>query len=162
MKIAVVGVGYVGLVTGACFADLGNDVWCVDVNAQKIESLKQGEIPIYEPGLKELVEKAVGTENLQFTTNINEALAQAIICFIAVGTPTGEDGSADLQYVLQVAQEIGQGMQHHMYIVDKSTVPVGTAQLVRKAIQNELDKRGSNLTFDMISNPISEGRDGSQ
>lgn len=153
MKIAVVGVGYVGLVTGACFADLGNDVWCVDVNAQKIESLKQGEIPIYEPGLKELVEKAVGTENLQFTTNINEALAQAIICFIAVGTPTGEDGSADLQYVLQVAQEIGQGMQHHMYIVDKSTVPVGTAQLVRKAIQNELDKRGSNLTFDMISNP---------
>ena len=109
MKIAVVGVGYVGLVTGACFADLGNDVWCVDVDKEKILNLKQGEIPIYEPGLRELVEKTVGTENLRFTTEINEALAQATICFIAVGTPTGEDGSADLQYVLAVAQEIGQG-----------------------------------------------------
>ena len=154
MKIAVVGVGYVGLVTGACFADLGNDVWCVDVDEEKIANLKQGNIPIYEPGLRELVEKTVGTENLRFTTEINEALEQATICFIAVGTPTGEDGSADLQYVLTVAQEIGQGMQHHMYIVDKSTVPVGTAQLVRTAIQKELDKRGrSDLTFDVISNP---------
>ena len=154
MKIAIVGVGYVGLVTGACFADLGNDVWCVDVDKEKIANLKQGNIPIYEPGLRELVEKTVGTENLRFTTEINEALEQATICFIAVGTPTGEDGSADLQYVLTVAQEIGQGMQHHMYIVDKSTVPVGTAQLVRTAIQKELDKRGrSDLTFDVISNP---------
>ena len=153
MKIAVVGVGYVGLVTGACFADLGNDVWCVDVDKEKILNLKQGEIPIYEPGLRELVEKTVGTENLRFTTEINEALAQATICFIAVGTPTGEDGSADLQYVLAVAQEIGQGMLHHMYIVDKSTVPVGTAQMVREAIQRELDKRGSDLTFDVVSNP---------
>ena len=153
MKIAVVGVGYVGLVTGACFADLGNDVWCVDVDDEKILNLKQGEIPIYEPGLRELVEKTVATENLRFTTDINEALAQATICFIAVGTPTGEDGSADLQYVLAVAQEIGQGMLHHMYIVDKSTVPVGTAQMVREAIQRELDKRGSDLTFDVVSNP---------
>ena len=156
MKIAVVGVGYVGLVTGACFADLGNDVWCVDVDKEKIENLKQGNIPIYEPGLKELVEKTVGTENLRFTTDINEALTQVTICFIAVGTPTGGtgDGSADLQYVLAVAQEIGRGMQHHMYIVDKSTVPVGTAKLVRTAIQKELDSRGrSDLTFDVISNP---------
>ena len=134
-------------------SDLGNDVWCVDVDKEKILNLKQGEIPIYEPGLRELVEKTVGTENLRFTTEINEALAQATICFIAVGTPTGEDGSADLQYVLAVAQEIGQGMLHHMYIVDKSTVPVGTAQMVREAIQRELDKRGSDLTFDVVSNP---------
>lgn len=153
MKITVVGVGYVGLVTGACFADLGNDVWCVDVDEEKIRNLTQGIIPIYEPGLKELVEKTVEAENLRFTTNINEALEQATICFIAVGTPTGEDGSADLQYVLAVAQEIGQAMRHHMYIVDKSTVPVGTAQLVRKFIQDELDRRGSDLTFDVISNP---------
>lgn len=153
MKIAVVGVGYVGLVTGACFADLGNDVWCVDVDEEKIRNLTQGIIPIYEPGLKELVGKTVETENLRFTTDINEALKQATICFIAVGTPTGEDGSADLQYVLAVAQEIGQAMQHHMYIVDKSTVPVGTARLVRKFIQDELDRRGSDLTFDVISNP---------
>ena len=122
MKIAVVGLGYVGLVTGACFADLGNDVWCVDVDEEKIANLKQGNIPIYEPGLRELVEKTVGTENLRFTTEINEALEQATICFIAVGTPTGEDGSADLQYVLTVAQEIGQGMQHHMYIVESQAI----------------------------------------
>lgn len=154
MKIAVIGVGYVGLVTGACFADLGNDVWCVDVDVQKIKGLQQGDIPIYEPGLKELVEKTVGTDNIRFTTDIKEALTQANICFIAVGTPTGEDGSADLQYVLAVAQEIGREMCHHMYIVDKSTVPVGTAQLVRAAIQKELDRRGEkDLTFDVISNP---------
>lgn len=153
MKIAVVGVGYVGLVTGACFADLGNDVWCVDVDERKIENLKQGGIPIYEPGLKELVQKTVETGNLRFTTDINEALVQANICFIAVGTPTGEDGSADLKYVLAVAKEIGQAMRHHMYIVDKSTVPVGTARMVREVIQSELDQRGSDLTFDMISNP---------
>lgn len=154
MKIAVIGVGYVGLVTGACFADLGNDVWRVDVDVQKIKGLQQGDIPIYEPGLKELVEKTVGTDNIRFTTDIKEALTQANICFIAVGTPTGEDGSADLQYVLAVAQEIGREMCHHMYIVDKSTVPVGTAQLVRAAIQKELDRRGEkDLTFDVISNP---------
>lgn len=153
MKIAVVGVGYVGLVTGACFADLGNNVWCVDVDEQKISSLKQGNIPIYEPGLKELVERTLETENLRFTTDIREALTETAICFIAVGTPPCEDGSADLQYVLTVAREIGQAMRHHMYIVNKSTVPVGTAQLVRKEVQTELDRRGSDLTFDVISNP---------
>lgn len=153
MKMVVVGVGYVGLVTGTCFADLGNNVWCVDIDEQKINSLKQGMIPIYEPGLKELVEKNMKTGHLRFTLDICEALSEANICFIAVGTPPCEDGSADLQYVLAVAKGIGRFMRHHMYIVDKSTVPVGTAQLVREQVQNELDKRGSDLTFDVISNP---------
>ena len=153
MQIAVVGVGYVGLVTGACFADLGNIVWCVDVDKEKISSLKRGNIPIYEPGLEELVERTLASENLRFTTDIREAIEEAAICFIAVGTPPREDGSADLQYVLAVAREIGQAMRHHMYIINKSTVPVGTARLVRKQVQNELDQRGSNLTFDVISNP---------
>lgn len=153
MNIAVVGAGYVGLVTGACFADLGNNVWCMDADEEKINSLKQGNITIYEPGLKELVERTLAAENLRFTTDISEAVEAASICFIAVGTPPCEDGSADLQYVLTVARNIGQAMQHHMYIVDKSTVPVGTAQLVRKQVQGELDQRGSDLTFDVISNP---------
>lgn len=153
MRIAVVGAGYVGLVTSACFADLGNNVWCVDVDGEKINSLKQGNIPIYEPGLKELVDETLETGNLQFTTNIREAIEATTICFIAVGTPPCEDGSADLQHVLAVAREIGQAMRHHMYIVDKSTVPVGTAQLVRNQVQSELDQRGSDLTFDVISNP---------
>lgn len=153
MKIAVVGTGYVGLVTGACFADLGNDVWCVDVNEEKIQRLLNGEIPIYEPGLKELVESSVQNGNLHFTTVLKDALQTANICFIAVGTPMGADGSADLQYVLSVAKGIGQDMIHHMYIIDKSTVPVGTAKLVRDTVQAELDARGSDLTFDVISNP---------
>lgn len=153
MKIAIVGTGYVGLVTGACFADLGNDVWCVDVNTAKIQSLKNGEIPIYEPGLKDLVDASMENGSLRFTTDLGEALQSANICFIAVGTPMGEDGSADLQYVLAVAKEIGQKMVRHMYVIDKSTVPVGTAKLVREVIQSELDKRDSDLTFDVISNP---------
>lgn len=153
MKIAVVGVGYVGLVTGTCFADVGNDVWCVDVDEQKINNLKRGNIPIYELGLKDMVEKNLEAGRLRFTTDIREALKEANICFIAVGTPPCEDGSADLQYVLAVAREIGQVMQRHMYIINKSTVPVGTAQMVRKQIQSELDQRGSGLTFDVISNP---------
>lgn len=153
MKIAVVGTGYVGLVTGTCFSDMGNDVWCVDVDKNKIENLKQGIIPIYEPGLEDMVKNNFELGHLKFTTDISEALNHANICFIAVGTPMGEDGSADLHYVLEVAAQIGSNMQHHMYVVDKSTVPVGTAGKVRSAIQAELDKRNCDLTFDVISNP---------
>lgn len=153
MKIAVVGTGYVGLVTGTCFAEMGNDVWCVDVNRQKIENLQNNRIPIYEPGLSEMVKKNHEMGSLHFTTKLGEALAVSEICFIAVGTPMGEDGSADLQYVLAVAKEIGENMKHHMYVVDKSTVPIGTSEKVRQMIQTELDKRASALTFDVISNP---------
>lgn len=153
MKIAVVGTGYVGLVTGTCLAEMGNDVWCIDVDTEKIRLLKEGVIPIYEPGLEGLVIENYQAERLKFTTRIEEALVTANICFIAVGTPMGEDGSADLHYVLQVAESIGKYMNHHMYIVDKSTVPVGTAQKVRAKVQEELDKRNSPLTFDVISNP---------
>ncbi len=153
MKIAVVGTGYVGLVTGACFSEMGNQVWCVDVDEKKIEALKNGEIPIFEPGLEELVKSNRKLGHLCFSTSLPEALQEANICFIAVGTPMGEDGSADLQYVEAVAREIGQYMVHHMYVVDKSTVPVGTARRVRELIQQALDKRNSNLTFDVISHP---------
>ena len=153
MKISVVGTGYVGLVTGTCFAEMGNKVWCVDVDEEKINCLKNGDIPIYEPGLEPLVKGNCAMAHLHFTTDIHEALQYTNICFIAVGTPMGEDGSADLQYVTAVASEIGKGMVHHMYVVDKSTVPVGTAEIVRDTIQRELDKRNSDLTFDVISNP---------
>lgn len=153
MKIAVIGTGYVGLVTGTCFSDMGNDVWCVDVDASKIQNLKEGIIPIYEPGLEDMVKSNYELGHLRFTTDIAEALEHANICFIAVGTPMGEDGSADLHYVLEVAGQIGATMKHHMYVIDKSTVPVGTAGKVRAEIQKELQKRGSNLTFDVISNP---------
>ncbi len=153
MRVAVVGTGYVGLVTGTCFAEMGNTVWCVDVDEKKIENLKNGIIPIYEPGLTEMVEQNFNSKNLFFTTKIEEALEKAEIAFIAVGTPMGEDGSADLQYVLSVAKSIGKYMDHHMYVIDKSTVPVGTAEKVRATIQAELDQRGSDLTFDVISNP---------
>lgn len=153
MKIAVVGTGYVGLVTGTCFANMGNTVWCVDVDEQKIKNLENGIIPIYEPGLSEMVLHNHKQKHLHFTTEIQKALDVCNICFIAVGTPMGEDGSADLQYVLEVAESIGANMQHHMYVVDKSTVPVGTAEKVRNKIQEELDRRKSGLTFDVISNP---------
>ena len=153
MRVAVIGTGYVGLVTGTCFSDMGNEVWCVDVDEAKIERLKNGIIPIYEPGLSDLVLKNYKAGSLNFTTQIKEALDRCNICFIAVGTPMGEDGSADLHYVLTVASDIGKNMSRHMYVVDKSTVPVGTAQKVRAAIQKELDARGSELTFDVISNP---------
>lgn len=153
MKIAVIGTGYVGLVTGTCFSDMGNDVWCVDVDASKIQNLKEGIIPIYEPGLENMVKSNYELGHLRFTTDIAEALEHANICFIAVGTPMGEDGSADLHYVLEVAGQIGATMKHHMYVIDKSTVPVGTAGKVKAEIQKELQKRGSNLTFDVISNP---------
>ena len=153
MKIAVVGTGYVGLVTGTCLADYGNDVICVDVMEEKIENLKKGIIPIYEPGLEGMVLENYQSGRLDFTTDIQSALQKSDICFIAVGTPMGEDGSADLQYVLGVAESIGKYMDHHIYVIDKSTVPVGTAKKVRETIQKELDKRQSPLTFDVISNP---------
>lgn len=153
MKIAVIGTGYVGLVTGACLSDYGNNVCCVDADEEKIERLKKGQIPIYEPGLAAIVQNNYDAGRLKFTTRIEKALKFAEICFIAVGTPMGEDGSADLQYVLAVAKSIGRYMEHHMYVVDKSTVPVGTAKKVKKVIQNELNHRNSSLTFDVISNP---------
>lgn len=153
MKVTMIGTGYVGLVTGTCFAATGNNVICVDVVEEKINNLKQGIIPIYEPGLEQMVKSAQERGNLNFTTDIRYALANSDICFIAVGTPMGEDGSADLQYVMNAAHEIGQYMVHNMYIVDKSTVPVGTGDKVRAVIQEELDKRQSNLQFDVISNP---------
>ena len=153
MRIAVIGTGYVGLVTGACFSEMGNKIWCVDVDEKKIENLNNGIIPIFEPGLADMVARNRKQGHLRFTTGIEEALEQCEICFIAVGTPMGEDGSADLQYVTAVAKDIGRYMARHMYVVDKSTVPVGTAAAVREAVQEELDRRGSDLTFDVISNP---------
>lgn len=153
MKISVIGSGYVGLVTGACFAEVGNSVICVDIDEKKIDGLKNGVIPIYEPGLDKLVVKNFQNGHLSFTTNLKESLAESKICFIAVGTPMGEDGSADLQHVLAVAKSIGEHMQHYTFVVDKSTVPVGTGDKVREIIQEELDKRNSDLGFDVISNP---------
>ena len=160
MNIAVIGTGYVGLVSGTCFAEMGNKVTCVDVNTQKIEKLKQGIIPIYEPGLEEMVLSNVAHKNLFFTTNIAEAIKEAEVAFIAVGTPMGDDGSADLQYVLSVAQSIGETMQGELIIVDKSTVPVGTADKVRATVQAALDKRGVNYDFYVVSNPefLKEGK----
>lgn len=153
MKIAVIGTGYVGLVTGTCFADMGNEVYCVDLDEKKLSELKQGIIPIYEKGLDSLVLENVAQHRLHFTTKIQEALTRAEVCFIAVGTPMTEDGSADLQYVLSVAKEIGQYMEHTMYIVDKSTVPVGTGKKVKQTVEAELKQRGSDLEFHVISNP---------
>lgn len=153
MKITVIGTGYVGLVTGACFSDMGNNVWCVDIDSHKIEELEKGNLPIYEPGLEGLVKGNYESGNLHFTTQLQKAVEATDICFIAVGTPMGEDGSADLKYVLTAAEQIGTYMTHHMYIVDKSTVPVGTAEKVRETIQNKLDERGCRLTFDVLSNP---------
>lgn len=153
MNITIIGSGYVGLVTGACFSEMGNEVYCVDVIDEKIEQLKQGIIPIYEPGLEEIVKTNYKNGNLHFTTNLKEALDNTEICFIAVGTPMGEDGSADLQYVEAVAHEIGESMSHDMIVVDKSTVPVGTADKVDKIINEELKKRGVNYKVSVVSNP---------
>jgi len=153
MKIAVVGTGYVGLVTGSCLADVGMDVTCVDVNAQKIANLKNGILPIYEPGLEDIVERNTKSGRLQFTTQLKEAIAGAEAAFIAVGTPPGEDGSADLRYVLGVAREIGETMTDYVVVITKSTVPVGTAEKVRKELAAALQKRGSKLPFDVASNP---------
>lgn len=153
MKIVVVGTGYVGLVTGTCFAEMGNTVACVDIDEDKIAKLKQGVIPIYEPGLEELVLSNVRENRLEFTTSLAEAMQHSSIFFIAVGTPPGEDGSADLRYVLDVAREIGKNMDGYGVVVNKSTVPVGTADRVREAVQAELDKRGLAHEFGVVSNP---------
>ena len=153
MKIGVIGSGYVGLVAAACFAEMGNYVKCIDNNKQKINNLKKGVIPIYEPGLANLVKENQERKSLAFSTDLNDALHDSEIVFIAVGTPMGEDGSADLQYVLQVAREIGEKMSNDIIIVNKSTVPVGTADKVRKNIQEILDKRNVSFNFDVVSNP---------
>ena len=153
MKIAVVGTGYVGLVTGTCFAEVGIDVICIDIDYKKIENLKKGVIPIFEPGLEALVTKNVGNGRLQFSTSLEESIKGADVAFIAVGTPPGEDGSADLKYVIGVAREIGQHMTSYGVIVTKSTVPVGTASKVQEAIKQELEKRQLDISFDVASNP---------
>lgn len=153
MRLSIIGTGYVGLVTGTCFAEMGNTVYCVDTDQKKIDALERGIIPIYEPGLTELVRENHEQGNLHFTTQIQEALQESSLCFIAVGTPMDEDGSADLQYVLAVAKEIGQYMVRDMVVVDKSTVPVGTADKVREVIQEQLYQRGEAYKFQVVSNP---------
>jgi len=153
MKLTVIGTGYVGLVTGACFAEMGNSVTCVDVDQGKIERLKQGILPIYEPGLDAIVVSNSKSGRLNFTTSLPEAMRDTSVFFIAVGTPPGEDGSADLQYVLAVAREIGQNLAGYAVVVDKSTVPVGTGDKVRATIQAVLDQRGAKIPFDVVSNP---------
>lgn len=153
MHITVIGTGYVGLVTGTCFAQMGNFVNCVDVDTKKIENLNKGILPIYEPGLDDLVESSVKQGFLKFTTSLSDAMKESDIYFIAVGTPPGEDGSADLQYVLAVAEEIGENLEKYAVIVDKSTVPVGTADKVKQAVQKKLEKRNLKIEFDVVSNP---------
>ncbi|PIQ19111.1 MAG: UDP-glucose 6-dehydrogenase [Flavobacteriaceae bacterium CG18_big_fil_WC_8_21_14_2_50_34_36] len=153
MNIAVIGTGYVGLVSGTCFSEMGNKVTCVDIDNTKINNLNKGIIPIYEPGLEPLVLKNVTDGNLFFTIDIATTIKNAEIVFIAVGTPMGDDGSADLQYVLAVAKSIGESMQKRLVVVDKSTVPIGTADKVKATIQKALDKRGVNIEFEVVSNP---------
>jgi len=153
MKISIVGTGYVGLVSGTCFAETGLNVTCVDIDKSKIDKLNQGIIPIYEPGLKEMLDRNVKKDHLHFTTDIKESLVDAESVFIAVGTPPDEDGSADLKYVLGVAREIGLYMTDYLVVVTKSTVPIGTAKKVKAAVQQELDKRGVSIPFDVASNP---------
>lgn len=153
MKIAIVGTGYVGLVTGACLSEVGINVTCIDVDEKKIENLKKGILPIYEPGLEEIVERNFNKGRLQFSTDLASSIQDAEVAFIAVGTPPGEDGSADLKYVLQVAQGIGESMNDYIVVVTKSTVPVGTAEKVRNQLSSALAERGSNLEFDVASNP---------
>ena len=153
MNIAIVGTGYVGLVSGTCFAEMGAHVTCVDVDTQKIEKLKNGIMPIYEPGLEELVKRNAEVGRLKFTTDLTEVLDDVEVVFSAVGTPPDEDGSADLKYVLAVARQFGQHINKYTILVTKSTVPVGTAKKVKAAIQEELDKRGVDVPFDVASNP---------
>ncbi len=153
MNLTVVGTGYVGLVTGTCFSEMGNQVTCIDIDQSKIDKLKQGIIPIYEPGLEKMVLRNHDKGFLNFSTNLEEGLENAQVVFIAVGTPMGEDGSADLKYVLDVAKTLGELMTKPIIVVDKSTVPVGTADKVRDTIQHELDKRNIDIEFDVVSNP---------
>lgn len=153
MKIAIVGTGYVGLVTGTCLAEVGFDVTCVDINAQKIQMLERGETPIYEPGIEELLSRNISKGRLHFTTSLASIIDDVTVIFSAVGTPPDEDGSADLQYVLNVAREVGRNMNDYKLLVTKSTVPVGTAKKVRATLQEELAKRNKNIEFDVASNP---------
>jgi UDPglucose 6-dehydrogenase len=153
MKITVIGSGYVGLVSGACLAELGNDVLCLDVDPRKIAILQQGGVPIYEPGLENVIKDNVASGRLRFTTDVEESVAHGLVQMIAVGTPSGEDGSADLQYVIAAARAIGRSMTEYKVIVDKSTVPVGTAEKVKQAVQEELTKRGVRTGFSVVSNP---------
>ncbi len=153
MKIVIVGTGYVGLVTGTCFSEVGIDVTCVDIDQKKIENLNKGIIPIWEPGLEDMVKRNFQAGRLHFSTSLPDVLDDAEVIFSAVGTPPDEDGSADLQYVLDVARTVGKNMKKHVLIVTKSTVPVGTAKKVRLAIEDELQKRGENISFDVASNP---------
>ena len=153
MKISIIGTGYVGLVSGTCFAETGINVHCVDIDEDKINKLKDGIVPIYEPGLDKMIERNTKKERLFFTTDIKESLPETEAIFIAVGTPPDEDGSADLQYVVSVARNIGKYMENYMVVVTKSTVPIGTSLKVKAAVQEELDKRGVNIPFDVASNP---------
>ena len=153
MKITVIGSGYVGLVSGACLAELGNDVLCLDVDPRKIAILQQGGVPIYEPGLEDIIKSNVASGRLRFTTDVAESVAHGLVQMIAVGTPSGEDGSADLQYVIAAARAIGRSMTEYKVIVDKSTVPVGTADKVKLAVQEELNKRKLKTDFSVVSNP---------
>lgn len=154
MNICIIGTGYVGLVTGTCFAEMGNKVLCVDIDRSKIEKLNKGIIPIYEPGLQEIIERNSKNGRLKFTTDIKEGMEEALYCFIAVGTPTGEDGSADITNVLRVAKEIGQYINKYMIIINKSTVPVGTGEKTREIIKEELAARNAlSIEFDVVSNP---------
>ena len=153
MKISVIGTGYVGLVSGACFADVGNNVLCLDINASKIQMLKDGQIPIHEPGLDTMVIANAGAGRLHFSTSYDDAVAHADVIFLAVGTPPDEDGSADLTHILEAARQIGQRITRPIVIVDKSTVPVGTADLVRQAVKGEIDRRGAQVGFTVVSNP---------
>lgn len=154
MKIAIVGTGYVGLVTGTCFAEMGTEVYCIDIDQKKIENLEKGVIPIFEPGLDEMVERNHKAGRLHFSTDLSSILNDVDVVFSAVGTPPDEDGSADLKYVLEVARTVGKHLNKYIVVVTKSTVPVGTAKLVKQAVQEELDKRGkSDLKFDVASNP---------
>src|SRR5450830_313152 len=153
MKITIIGTGYVGLVTGACLAELGNDVFCLDVDQAKIDLLNNGGIPIHEPGLAEIVGRNRAAGRLQFSTDVAASVAHGALQFIAVGTPPDEDGSADLQYVLAAARNIGRHMTGFKVVVDKSTVPVGTGEKVRAAIAGELKQRGADIAFSVVSNP---------
>lgn len=165
MQICIVGTGYVGLVSAACFAEMGSDVICVDINAKIVERLKRGEVHIYEPGLEDLVKRNVQNQNLSFTTNLPEAIKNTDFIFITVGTPACEDGSCDLSFVEQVAREIGQHMEDTgrlLLVVNKSTVPVGTADLVKKIIDAELVARKLKVNYEVVSNPefLKRGRRG--
>lgn len=153
MKLTVIGSGYVGLVTGVCFAEMGNDVWCVDIDENKIERLRKGVMPIFEPGLESMAQRNLEEGRLRFTTDIRDGLSESLFAFLAVGTPPDEDGSADLQHVLDVARSIGSNIENYMIVVNKSTVPVGTAEKVRTVITEEIEKRGKPVEFDVVSNP---------